>query len=82
MSCFNFRAQNLKKDGLEHNLTLNLDGSVLFFREYAGELRIIALRRIKLVCYNAGQLGARTRSYNTSGLYGKKDNLNPYMDNH
>jgi hypothetical protein len=29
-----------------------------------------------MVCYNAGQPGARTRSYNTRGLYGKTNNLN------
>jgi hypothetical protein len=62
--CFNFKAR----------------GECLFFLEYAGELRIFVLRRNRLFCYNVGQPGARTRGYNTRGLYGKKDNLNRYRD--
>jgi hypothetical protein len=57
-------------------IAIIIDAGQNFFSEY------VALRRIKMVCYNAGQPGARTRSYNTRGLYGKTNNLNSYRDNH
>jgi hypothetical protein len=46
------------------------------FLEYAGELRIIALKTNRLFCYTTGQPGTYT-GYNSRVLYGKKDNLDP-----
>jgi hypothetical protein len=43
-----------------------------FFREYAGELCIIVLRRNILFCYNTGQPDTRTQGYNYRGLYGNE----------